>query len=146
MNMKERYRNEFLRASNGFATELLLVFNTYENRSVNYLIDKLEETSHRTNRNFCRNFLKKPERRIFLAGFIEEAFNNIHCHVLLRIPREYDNDLVIERLGKNFRALDTREIKKFTLYRGQKRKDLEFANVTYCMKRFDAESDRFVFF
>ena len=144
--MKDRYRNEFLRASNGFATELLLVFNTYENRSVNYLIDKLEETSHRTNRNFCRNFLKKPERRIFLAGFIEEAFNNIHCHALLRIPSEYDKDLVVERLGKNFRALDAREIKKFTLYRGQKRKDLEFANVTYCMKRFDAESDRFVCF
>lgn len=146
MNIKERYRNEFLNGANGYATELLLVFNTYENRSVNYLVDKLEEVSHRVNRSFCRNFLKKPERRIHIVGFIEEAWNNLHCHALLKIPKEYDEDLVIERLGKNFRALDTREIKKFTVYRGQKRKDLEFANVNYCMKNFDSESDRFVYF
>ena len=136
--------NEFLKSSNGFRTDLQVVLNTYENRPVDYLVDKLEELTHRTNRNFCRKFRKKPERRIVLAGFIEEAWNNLHCHALLRIPSEYDEDLVIERLGKNFRALDTREIKKFTVYRGEKRKDLEFANVNYCMKNFDAESDRFV--
>ena len=145
MLTKEKLRDTLLTKDNGYRTDLQLVFNTYTNQTVEYLTDKLEETVHRTNQKLCRYFLKRPETRIHFVGFIEEAFNNTHCHCLLKIPSMYDENEVIKLLAKYFRQLDTREIPKHTVYRGKKRSDLAFYNVSYTSKGYRCGDDRFIY-
>ena len=59
---------------------------------------------------------------------IERVRNNTHSHILLRIPKEYDRNYVLELMSKSFKKLG----KRFILFNEPATN--ENANVVYSLK------------
>ena len=59
---------------------------------------------------------------------IERVRNNTHSHILLRIPKEYDRNYVLDLKSESFKKLGDR----FILF--NERANSEIANVIYSLK------------
>ena len=110
-------------------TDLVVVANTYQNMSNEQLIEKLELLNAFVNKKMFRYFQKYPEKRIMFICNIERVRNNTHSHILLRIPKEYDRNYVLELMSKSFKRLN----KNFILFNKKARNQV--GNIIYSTKK-----------
>ena len=110
-------------------TDLVVVANTYQNMSNEQLIEKLELLNAFVNKKMFRYFQKYPEKRIMFICNIERVRNNTHSHMLLRIPKEYDRNYVLELMSKSFKRLN----KNFILFNKKARNQV--GNIIYSTKK-----------
>ena len=86
---KEELRNALLKKENKFATDYIVVANTYMNISFEALTHKLNLLNAKVNKKLFRYFIKYPEKRIQFAYFNQRVWNNTHSHLILKVPDEY---------------------------------------------------------
>jgi len=154
MTLRE-YRNALLKQSNGFATDYIVVANTYMNISFKELTRKLDLLNAKVNKKLFRYFIKYPEKRIQFAYNHQRVVNNTHSHLILKVPDEYylpHTELLKIRdlMWFCWWQLDDRIQKKFRLW-FQKVDDeptSKFFNVNYAVRqneRDTAQNDEFKF-
>ena len=88
MTLRE-YRNALLKKDEGFATEYIVVANTYMNLSFKRLTQKLSLLNAMVNKKLFRYFQKYPEKRIQFAYNNQQSGNNTHSHIIIKLPNEY---------------------------------------------------------
>ena len=108
--------------------DLVVVANTYQNISNEELIKKLELLNAFVNKKLFKYFQKYPDKRVMFICSIEKVRNNTHSHIILRIPKEYDRNYVLELMSKSFKRLGGR----FILF--NEKANSEIANVIYSLK------------
>ena len=86
---REELRNALLKKSNKFATNYVVVANTYMNISYDLLTHKLNLLNAKVNKKLFRYFRKYPEKRIQFAYNHQRVVNNTHSHLILKVPDEY---------------------------------------------------------
>ena len=109
--------------------DLVVVANTYQNISNEELIKKLELLNAFVNKKLFRYFQKYPDKRIMFICNIERVRNNTHSHMLLRIPKDYDRNLVLDLMSDYFQKLN----KNFKLFREKARNQV--GNIIYSTKK-----------
>tara|TARA_X000001036_G_C20178085_1_gene602304 strand:- start:135 stop:557 length:423 start_codon:yes stop_codon:yes gene_type:complete len=110
-------------------TDLVVVANTYQNISNDQLIEKLNLLNAFVNKKMFRYFQKYPDKRIMFICNIERVRNNTHSHMLLRIPKDYDRNLVLDLMSDYFQKLN----KNFKLFREKARNQV--GNIIYSTKK-----------
>ena len=86
---REELRNALLKKSNKFATNYVVVANTYMNISYDLLTHKLNLLNAKVNKKLFRYFRKYPDKRIQFAYNHQRVNNNTHSHMILKVPDEY---------------------------------------------------------
>ena len=140
MTLRE-YRNALLKKDEGFATEYIVVANTYMNLSFKRLTQKLSLLNAMVNKKLFRYFKKQPEKRIQFAYNNQQSGNNTHSHIIIKLPNEYGkNEIeflkIFELMRFKWWQLDIRKNKKFTLYfqKVDDEKNSKFCNVNYAVR------------
>ena len=110
-------------------TDLVVVANTYQNISNDQLIEKLNLLNAFVNKKMFRYFQKYPDKRIMFICNIERVRNNTHSHMLLRIPKDYDRNLVLDLMSDYFQKLN----KNFKLFKEKARNQV--GNIIYYTKK-----------
>ena len=80
---KEELRNALLKKDNKFATDYIVVANTYMNISYELMTHKLNLLNAVVNKKLFRYFQKYPEKRIQFAYNHQRVVNNTHSHLIL---------------------------------------------------------------
>ena len=78
---KEEWKNTLLKKDNKFATNYIVVANTYMNISFKLLTDKLNMLNAMVNKKLFRYYLKYPEKRIQFAYNHQRVINNTFSHL-----------------------------------------------------------------
>jgi len=138
---REDLRNALLKKHNKFATNFIVVANTYMNISFELLTHKLNLLNAIVNKKLFRYFRKYPEKRIQFAYNHQRVINNTHSHLILKVPDEYykpHTELCHLRdlMWFNWWQLDERHNRKFRLW-FQKVDDeptSKFFNVKYAVR------------
>jgi|TARA_B110000858_G_C17748797_1_gene448644 hypothetical protein len=86
---REELRNALLKKSNMFATNYVVVANTYMNISYDLLTHKLNLLNAKVNKKLFKYFRKYPDKRIQFAYNHQRVNNNTHSHMILKVPDEY---------------------------------------------------------
>ena len=86
---REELRNALLKKSNMFATNYVVVANTYMNISYDLLTHKLNLLNAIVNKKLFKYFRKYPDKRIQFAYNHQRVNNNTHSHMILKVPDEY---------------------------------------------------------
>ena len=118
-----------LSKDNRLDKDLVVVANTYQNISNEELIKKLELLNAFVNKKLFRYFQKYPDKRVMFICNIERVRNNTHSHIILRIPKEYDRNYVLELMSKSFKRLN----KNFILFKEKARNQV--GNIIYSTKK-----------
>ena len=134
---KNKVVKELLRRSD-INSNIQVVANTYMNISYDQLTKKLSLLNAHVNRQLFRWYQKYPETRIVFYYNHERVENNVHSHIILKIPPKYGTNKVIFLLHKFWRKFDDRILTKFQMHIDRKVKN-EVANVTYAFKKFHIE-------
>ena len=140
MTLRE-YRNALLKQSNGFATDYIVVANTYMNLSFKRLTEKLSLLNAMVNKKLFRYFKKYPEKRIQFAYNNQQSGNNTHSHIIIKLPNEYGkNEIEFLKIFNLMRfkwlKLDIRKDKKFDVYfqKVDDEANSKFCNVKYAVR------------
>ena len=72
-----------------FATNYVVVANTYMNISYDLLTHKLNLLNAKVNKKLFKYFRKYPDKRIQFAYNHQRVNNNTHSHMILKVPDEY---------------------------------------------------------
>ena len=125
---KEQLKNELIESK--VNTFEYVVASLRMNKPIKYLIKKLDTLNYVINYRLNRYSLKKNSKfpRVEFYCFNQYARNNTHSHMLLRIPKEYDRNYVLELMSKSFKRLGDR----FILF--NEKANNEIANVIYSLK------------
>jgi len=86
---REELRNALLKKDNKFATEYIVVANTYMNISYDLMTNKLNMLNAIVNKKLFRYYIKYPDKRVQFAYNHQRVENNTHSHLILKIPDEY---------------------------------------------------------
>ena len=86
---REELRNALLKKSNMFATNYVVVANTYMNISYDLLTHKLNLLNAKVNKKLFKYFRKYQDKRIQFAYTNQRVNNNTHSHMILKVPDEY---------------------------------------------------------
>ena len=86
---REELRNALLKKDNKFATNYIVVANTYMNISYDLMTHKLNMLNAIVNKKLFRYYIKYPDKRIQFAYNHQRVENNTHSHLILKIPDEY---------------------------------------------------------
>ena len=86
---REELRNALLKKDNKFATNYIVVANTYMNISYDLLTHKLNLLNAIVNKKLFRYYIKYPDKRVQFAYNHQRVENNTHSHLILKIPDEY---------------------------------------------------------
>ena len=138
---REDLRNALLKKDNKFATNYIVVANTYMNISFELLTHKLNLLNAIVNKKLFRYFRKYTEKRVQFAYNHQRVINNTHSHLILKVPDEYykpHTELCHLRdlMWFNWWQLDDRHNRKFRLW-FQKVDDeptSKFFNVKYAVR------------
>ena len=138
---REELRNALLKKSNMFATNYVVVANTYMNISYDLLTHKLNLLNAKVNKKLFKYFRKYPDKRIQFAYNHQRVNNNTHSHMILKVPDEYyqpHTELLKIRdlMWFSWWQLDDRHNRKFRLW-FQKVDDeptSRFFNVRYAVR------------
>ena len=135
------YRNALLKQSEGFATDYIVVANTYMNLSFKRLTQKLSLLNAMVNKKLFRYFKKYPEKRIQFAYNNQQSGNNTHSHIIIKLPDEYKkNEIEFLKIFNLMRfkwfKLDIRKDKKFDVYfqKVDDEANSKFCNVKYAVR------------
>ena len=140
MRLRE-YINALLKKDEGFATDYIVVANTYMNLSFKRLTQKLSLFNAMLNKKLFRYFQKYPEKRIQFAYNNQQSGNNTHSHIIIKLPDEYkkseiDYLKIFELMRFKWWQLDIRKNKKFRLYfqKVDDEANSKFCNVNYAVR------------
>jgi hypothetical protein len=152
---REELRNALLKKDNKFATNYIVVANTYMNISYDLLTHKLNMLNAIVNKKLFRYYIKYPDKRVQFAYNHQRVENNTHSHLILKIPDEYilphtEYLKLRDLMWFSWWQLDDRHNRKFRLW-FQKVDDeptSEFFNVKYAVrqtKKDTAQNNEFQF-
>lgn len=126
-------------------TDIQVVANTYSNITFDLLTKKLSLLNAIINKSLFKYYQKYPEKRVAFYCNHERVFNNTHSHILLSIPKEYNNIInkILLKLQSKFMLLDDRKLSNapFTIYYKSNIKS-KIANTRYATKNFN--NDNFI--
>jgi len=139
---REELRNALLKKDNKFATNYIVVANTYMNISYDLMTHKLNMLNAIVNKNLFRYYIKYPDKRVQFAYNHQRVENNTHSHLILKIPDEYilphtEYLKLRDLMWFSWWQLDDRHNRKFRLW-FQKVDDeptSKFFNVKYAVRQ-----------
>ena len=139
---REELRNALLKKDNKFATNYIVVANTYMNISYDLMTHKLNLLNAIVNKKLFRYYIKYPDKRIQFAYNHQRVENNTHSHLILKVPDEYyqpHTELcrLKDLMWFSWLQLDERHNRKFRLW-FQKVDDeptSKFFNVNYAVRQ-----------
>ena len=152
---REELRNALLKKENKFATNYIVVANTYMNISYDLMTHKLNMLNAIVNKKLFRYYIKYPDKRVQFAYNHQQVENNTHSHLILKVPDEYykpHTELchLKDLMWFSWLQLDDRHNRKFRLW-FQKVDDeptSKFFNVKYAVrqtKKDTAQNNEFQF-
>ena len=134
---KNKVVKEMLRRSD-IKSNIQVVANTYMNLSYDQLTRKLSLLNALVNKKLFYAYQKYPEMRVAFYCNHERVENNVHSHIILKIPPRHDTKEVLRLLWKYWNQFDDRVLTKFQLYVDREVRN-KVANVTYAFKKFHIE-------